>query len=67
MLESNLLITPTIVDHPQAIHDPNTGFIHPLIHMYPWKSTKKYLSFQHFVFTREISEFEIQIKNSLPP
>ena len=39
MLESNLLITPPI-DHPQAIHDPNTGFIHPLIHMYPWKSTK---------------------------
>ena len=47
MLESNLLITPPIFDHPQAIHDPNTGFIHPLIHMYPWKSTKRYLSFQH--------------------
>ena len=36
MLESNLLITPPI-DHPPAIHDPNTGFIYPLIHMYPWK------------------------------
>ena len=37
MLESNLLITPPIFDH-QAIHDPNTGFIHPLNHIYPWKS-----------------------------
>ena len=47
MLESNLLITPPIFDHPQAIQDPKTGFIHPLIHTYPWKSTKKYISFQH--------------------
>ena len=37
MLESNPLTTQPIFDHPQAIHDPNTGFIHPLIHMYPWK------------------------------
>ena len=37
VLESNPLTTQPIFDHPQAIHDPNTGFIHPLIHMYPWK------------------------------
>ena len=47
VLESNPLTTQPIFDHPQAIHDPNTGFIHPLIHTYPWKSTKKYISFQH--------------------
>ena len=40
MLESNPLTTQPIFDHPQAIHDPNTGFIHPLNHIYPWKGKK---------------------------
>ena len=34
MLEFNPLTTQPIFDHPQALHDSNTGFIHPLIHIY---------------------------------